>query len=205
MAEIFCQMMYSDALAEKKGDAYWRALLALALPVRTWAADEFEPPNDALREACNRGERTVVAFDEEEWIVSVDWETGTLNVTGDVDPSAGDSTQRIQRAMNALFETLRPRLGWCDRDGPYPEGLAKDVLDVTVRWIFWLTYFGPAYVEKYGAALFERAPFVGVEMIDDIGVRCLVSDELGGRDSQRVRELTRYFAAASITIRGYTR
>jgi hypothetical protein len=206
MAEIYCQIIYSDRLAQQRGEAYWRALLATKLPVRTWAADSYESPDDRLRQACDRGEPAVLAFDGEEWIVGADWETGTLSITADVNITPATSPaqmNRVRAPMESLFELLRPRFAWADLKRPYPDGLAKDVLESDIHWIFWLNYYGSAYLSKYGARFFQTAPFESVRMISDIGVRCLTADAPGTANPARIRDLTSYFAAASIKTIAY--
>jgi hypothetical protein len=204
MAAIYCQLMYSDTLAEKRGEAYWRALAATNLPVRPWEADSFESQGNVLREACDRGERTVIQFDDEEWIASVDWETGTLGVSGDANMQSTESVLRVRRLTESLFEILEPRFGWCDIDGAYPEGLVQDVLTTNIRWIFWLNYYGAPYISKYGADFFQSAPYREVAMIGNAAARCLTSDAPGA-DVQRLLALTTYFAASSITAIRYGR
>ncbi len=206
MAEIFCQIMYSERLTQQRGEAYRHALLATKLPVRTWAADSYDLPDDTLLQACELAERTVLAFDEEEWIVSVDWETGTLSITGDVDVAASrGQPNRVCALMDALFECLRPRFAWADLDGPYPRGLVNDVLESDIHWIFWLNYYGSEYLSKYGAGLFQQAPFESVHMFGDIGGRCLTAAAPGTVNRERMLDLANYFAAAAMKIAAYGR
>jgi hypothetical protein len=206
MAGIFCQLMYSERLKRQRGEAYWHGLLATKLPVRTWAADSYDFPDNMLQQACDRAERTVLAFDEEEWIVSAEWETGTLSITGDVDfaPSRGQPN-RVCDLMDSLFELLHPRFAWVDLDGPYPGGLVNDVFGSDIHWIFWLNYYGSEYLSKYGAKFFRQAPFESVHMFGDIGSRCLTGASPETVNRERILALTNYLATASMKAFAYGR
>jgi hypothetical protein len=206
MAEIVCQIMCSEKLMRERGGAYREALRATKLPARSWHADSYELPENVLQEACDRAERTVLAFDQEEWIASVDWETGTFSITGDIDPASSlGRLNHLSEVVDSLFRLLQPRFAWADFGGSYPRNLINDVLRLEFHWLFWLNYYGSEYLAKYGRAFFQQAPFENVEILGERGAKCLTGVAPGMASGERISALSEYFAVLSPRIVAYGR
>lgn len=205
MSAIFSQFMYSDALAKNLGEIYCRSLAQLRLPMRPWNADSYQSPQDALRESFDRGERIVLDVEGEESIVSVDRETGSLNLTFEMQdlPTSVSERQKALAILDSLFESLTPKFAWADRDGEYPKGLVKAVTDTSLNWIFWCNFYGPAYIEKYGLDFFLHAPFASTHTFAQQGVRCLTAAAAGEPATAVLQNLRDYFANSKIDILFY--
>jgi hypothetical protein len=204
MSAIFSQFMYSDALAKNLGETYWRSLAQLELPMRPWNADSYQVPQDALRESFDRGERIVLDVEGEESIVSVDRETGSLNLTLEVqDLSSSVSERQALVILDSLFGSLTPKFAWADRDGEYPKGLVKAVTDTSLNWIFWCNFYGPAYIKRYGLDFFLHAPFATARTFAQQGVRCVTAAAPGEPATAVLQNLRDYFANSKIDILFY--
>ena len=82
-----------------------------------------------MRESFGRGERIVLDVEGEESIVSVDRETGSLNLTLEIQdlPISVSQRQKALGILDILCGSLTPKFAWSDRDGEYPKGLVKSV------------------------------------------------------------------------------
>jgi hypothetical protein len=149
---------------------------------------------------------TVLASDEEEWIVSVDWETGTLSITGDVDLAASrGQANRVCALMDAFVRISPPeiRLGRSRRPLPgWPRQRRSRVrhsLDLLVQLLRIRISL------EARRKVLQQAPFESVHVFGDIGGRCLTGAAPGTVDRERILDLTNYFAAASMTSVDYGR
>jgi hypothetical protein len=208
MAELFCQLMYSDLLISQQGDALWRALSELNRQMRPWSSDDYELPGETLRRACHRGELIFVAMEATEWLLNADWDTGSLIVSGDLELGGSASSQErlngLIDVLDTLVYALRPRFGWADLEHPYPKGLTQAVLDTRINWIFWLNYYGRPYIEKYGIDFFLTAPFHNVHRLNHEAVRCIAATTpTQNLDALRKESLLNYFAAKSMSVMLY--
>lgn len=204
MSTIFSQFVYSDALARNLGETYWRSLVQLGVPMRPWDADSYELSYNALRKSFDRAERIVLEVGDEESIVSVDRETGSLNLTLEVqDLATAGSQGQTLAILDSLFASLAPKFAWADADGEYPKGLVDAISNTSIDWIFWCNFYGAEYVKKYGLDFFVRAPFASIHAFAEQGVRGLRGATPGGSSATAVEDLRRYLADFKMDVRFY--
>jgi hypothetical protein len=203
--EISSQLIYSPHVIDAGGEALWECLRSLHLQLRPWSADSYGASDDAVREACARGERLVTMIGGDEWIVSWGQEVGSVGISGDLS-SDGNRTQEavrdLLRILDSLFRWLAPAFGWADWHDEYPKGLTEDVLKARIGWVFWINYYGAAYMERLGKELFLAAPFGSVEDLGN-GVRCMTATTPSRLHASVLVALRSHLGSAAHNLRSY--
>ncbi len=73
-------------------------------------------------------------------------------------PSAlQDRAERFLKLFEFLVPHVKPRFGYVD-DVDGPEITDKQINDSELRKLFWVTWFGPQYLDKHGKQFFLKAP-----------------------------------------------
>jgi hypothetical protein len=207
MIELHCQFNYSQALLQQKGTALWQLLDARSEPMRPWTTDEYVPGNEGLREACEEGEDILIQMCGGEWILSMDFDRGSLigviELPLDHSDKSNEKVVCLQSFIDSLCGPLQAPFAWMDAASEYPRGLAQSVLDTDIKWLFWFNYYGPAYVQKFGADCFRNAPFYEVQEIAGGGLRCTIGSNPLVIDSERVVALIDYFDRMGLKVTRY--
>ncbi len=103
-----------------------------------------------------------------------------------------------------LYPIIQPKLGWIDEPWrcDYDFG---EIDKLRLPRLAWVTFFSPAYVQRYGEALLNNIPAYRIEPLPDGGVMVQLTRSLlvkSQAEGRRIRKAVRdYFASHGLKVR----
>jgi len=100
---------------------------------------------------------------------------------------------------SSIYPILRPAFGIVDYSGMTGGTIFKEVLACKTKTIYWSTFFGPNFVNKYGREYFLNAPTWKKSELSDGGVLIQLNENLKNpRDFVALDEVKKYFSAIGV-------
>jgi hypothetical protein len=102
------------------------------------------------------------------------------------------------KMADELFLILGAKYGYADVQGDPPPSLFEAISTQSVRWLFWINYFGRDFINHHdGIEYYVNAPFVKVSTLDNGGIKCMTRTlPFEHMDSKSVRALIKYFGGS---------
>jgi hypothetical protein len=191
-------LMRCEQLKRRHVDAYLNHLRERGAKIETWDSDESVDPGSVPAEKLFDGPGFSVWYGKHEMSVSLLARTGTYLASVEAQPAKkagpGDALKLLVGTSDELFEALGSEYGFVDLHGDPPEGLSEAISSKSVRWLFWVNYFGTAFVEARGADYLKRAPFERVDDLPGGAIKCMTRPApYGAADASRTHALIEYF------------
>jgi hypothetical protein len=77
-----------------------------------------------------------------------------------------------------LFSIVQPEFGWIEKVDPSGYTSFNDIAQLSTPHIYWATFFGRAYIEKYGKMRLLSSPAMHSEYVDSGGIIIVLSQHL---------------------------